>query len=47
MLTNKAYLYVIKLVPLNVIIVIVTVALDCGAVVIRNISQLRGLVPVL
>ena len=46
MLTNKAYLYVIKLVPLNVIIVIVTVALDCGAVVIRNISQLMGLVPI-
>ena len=39
------YLDIVELVPLNVVVVIVTVALDCGAVVVRYVPQLMGLVP--
>jgi hypothetical protein len=42
---GRAYLDIVKLVPLNVVVVIVAVALDSGAVVIRYVPQLMGLVP--
>jgi len=42
---GRAYLDIVELVPLYVVVVIVTVALDCGAVVIRYVPQLMSLVP--
>ncbi len=42
---GRAYLDIVELVPLYVVVVIIAVALDSGAVVVRYVPQLMSLVP--
>jgi hypothetical protein len=42
---HSAHLDIVELIPLNLIVVIVAVALHGGAVVVRHVPQLVGLVP--